>query len=262
MGKLRLGTKSDIVSCLEELVPTSTDDAIPDIHTGPSLGVPSVDAVILDGAVIVNMLKPGTASTFSDYASHIFLPYITRQLEHVHRVDVVWDEYVHGSLKTYTRSVRGKGSRRRVESSNALPRNWQEFLRNDENKSELFCFLSLQIAKLKTDTERQIIATYHKDVLCTQPRDTTGLAPCTQEEADTRIFLHVSDAAKHGYRKVMIHTVDSDVLVLAIAAIQQLSIDELWVGFASGKSFRYLPTPEMARALGPEKCVALPFLHI
>src|SRR5688572_820283 len=152
----------------------------------------------------------------------------------------VWDEYVHGSLKTYTRSVRGKGSRRRVESSNALPRNWQEFLRNDENKSELFCFLSQQIAKLKTDTERQIIAIYHKDVLCTQPRDTTGLTPCTEEEADTRIFLHVSDAAKHGYRKVMIGTVDSELLVLAIAAIQQLSIDELWVGFASGKSFRYV----------------------
>src|SRR5678815_6096213 len=98
MGKLRPGTKSDIVSCLEELVPTSTDDAIPDILPCPSLGVPTVDAVILDGAVIVNMLKPGTAFTFSDYASHIFLPYITRQLEHLYRVDVVWDEYVHGSL--------------------------------------------------------------------------------------------------------------------------------------------------------------------
>ena len=60
----------------------------------------SVDAVILDGAVIVNMLKPGTASTFSDYASHIFVSYITRRLEQVHGVDVVWDEYVHDSLKT------------------------------------------------------------------------------------------------------------------------------------------------------------------
>ena len=102
------------MSCLEELVPTSTDDAIPNIHSDPPLGAPIVDAVILDGAVIVNMLKPGTACTFSDYAFNIFLPYITSQLEHVHRVDVVWDEYVRGSLKTYTRSVRGKGSRRRV----------------------------------------------------------------------------------------------------------------------------------------------------
>ena len=88
-----------------------------------SVGIPTVDAIILDGAVTVNMLNPGTACTFSDYASQIFLPYITRQLQDVQKVDVVWDEYVHGSLKTYTRSVRGKGSRRRLESSNALPRN-------------------------------------------------------------------------------------------------------------------------------------------
>jgi hypothetical protein len=175
MGKLRLGTKSDIVSCLEELIPKSTDDVMPDIQSSPSLGVPAVDAVILDGAVIVNMLKPGTARTFAEYATQIFLPYITTQLKHVLRVDLVWDEYIQGSLKTYTRSVRGKGSRRRVKASNTLPRNWQEFLRNDENKSELFSFLSLQIAKL--ETEKQIIVTHHTNVICTQPRDTSGISP-------------------------------------------------------------------------------------
>jgi hypothetical protein len=59
----------------------------------------------------------------------------------------------------------------------------------------------------------------------------------------------------------MIRTVDSDVLVLAIAAAHQLNIDKLWVAFASGKTFRYLPAHEIARALGPEKCIALPFLQ-
>ena len=48
----------------------------------------------------------------------------------------------------------------------------------------------------------------------------------------------------------MIRTVDYDVLVLAIAAVQLLTIDELWIAFSSGKSFRYLPAYEMARALG------------
>ena len=166
---------------------------------------------------------------------------------------------MHGSLKAYTRSTRGKGCRRRVESSNAVPRNWREFLRNDDNKTELFSFLSLKTVSLETDS--QVIVTHHKDVICTQQRNTADLAPCTQEEADTRIFLHVSDAANHGYAKVMIRTVDSDVLVLAITAVQQLSVDEIWVALASGKSFRYLPAHEMARALGPEKCIALPFLH-
>ena len=50
------------------------------------------------------------------------------------------------------------------------------------------------------------------------------------------MFLHVSDAVNHGYGRVMVRTVDSDVLVLAIAAVQQLSVDELWIAFGSGKS--------------------------
>ena len=245
MGKLRLGTKSHIINCLEKLVPTTDDDFMLDVQT-PSTDKPTVDAVILDGAAIVNMLKPGTACTFSDYASEIFLPHIMKQLQNVQRLDVMWDEYVNGSLKTYTCSTRGKDSRRRVESSNAVPKNWMEFLRNDDNKTELFSFLSMKTANL--ETEGQIIITHHKDVLCTQPRNTTGLAPCTH---DTRMFLHVSDAVNHCYGRVMIRTVDSDVLVLAIAAVQHLSINELWLAFDSGKSLRYLPAHEMAGALGP-----------
>ena len=52
------------------------------------------------------------------------------------------------SLMVSTRSTRSKCSRRRVESSNAVPKNWMEFLRNEDNKSELFSSLSLKIASL------------------------------------------------------------------------------------------------------------------
>ena len=118
-----------------------------------------MNVVILDGAALVNMLKPGTVRTFSEYASQMFLPYITTQLQRVQSVDVVWDEYVDGSLKEYTHNTRGKGSRRRVEPLNKLPKNWQEFLRNDANRAELFTFLSLQIANLVTPF--QVITTHH-----------------------------------------------------------------------------------------------------
>ena len=57
----------------------------------------------------------------------------------------------------------------------------------------------------------------------------------------------------------MIHTFDTDILVLARAAVQLLSITELWVPFATGKGFRYLSSHEMAGALGPLKCKALQF---
>ena len=97
---------------------------------------PVVQIVLLDGAAIVNMLRPGFANTF--YVSQVFLSYITLQLQHVNRLDVVWDEYIADSLKAETRTRRGKRIRRRVEPSNSIPRNWQAFLRINDNKTEFF----------------------------------------------------------------------------------------------------------------------------
>ncbi len=66
---------------------------------------------------------------------------------------------------------------------------------------------------------------------------------------------------KEGYKKASVHTVDMDVLVLAVTAAQRLNINELWVAFGVGKSFHYLAAHEMAKALGPDKYTALPMFH-
>ena len=161
----------------------------------------NADSLIIDGAVVVNMVRPRPERTFSEYATQSFLPYVQAQLLHVQRVDVVWDEYLPTSLKTTTRQQRGQGTRRCVLPNSPLPRNWQTFLRLDQNKMELFRFLAQCIAGL--GCQKQIITTHGKDILATLPReDTSALAPCTQEEADTRIFLHAADAIQHGYSKV------------------------------------------------------------
>ena len=57
------------------------------------------------------------------------------------------------------------------------------------------------------------------------------------------VFRHNEDlanAANRGYSKIMISTVDNDVLVLDAAAVQQLAITELWLVFTLGKTFIYL----------------------
>jgi len=127
------------------------------------------EVIILDGAATVNMCQPGSSKTFNEYATEVFLPHVKSQLHHSSRVDVVWDEYLPDSLKAETRSTRGKGVRRRVEPSTAIPKNWQEFLRIDDNKVELFSFLATSVVVI--DTEKQIITTHHKDVLCKQTCD-------------------------------------------------------------------------------------------
>ena len=152
------------------------------------------------------------------------------------------------NLKVETRTKRGRGIRRRVEPSSSIPGNWQAFLRIDENKVELFSFLATRLAA--QETEKQVIGTLHKDVVCTHARYIAGLAQCTHEEAHSRMLLHVEDAMKEGYTNVSIRTVDTDAIVLAVTAAERLGIDQLWVAFGTGKSFRFLAAHEMAQALG------------
>ena len=124
-------------------------------------------------------------------------------------MDIVWDQYCDNSLKSQARDKRGKGIRRRVDGSTVLPGNWQQFLRIDANKTELFAFLTKHITHLVSD--KQIVTTNGSDVTCIPARDTTHLAPCDHEEADTRMMLHLADAVRDGFQKILLRRVDTDV---------------------------------------------------
>ena len=49
------------------------------------------------------------------------------------------------------------------------------------------------------------------------------------------MFLHILDASSHGYRRIMIRSKDTDVVVLAVSVANAIAIDELWVTFGMGK---------------------------
>ena len=44
------------------------------VETAAPEASPLVDAQFMDGAAVVQMLNPGTAKTFLDYAEQVFLP--------------------------------------------------------------------------------------------------------------------------------------------------------------------------------------------
>ena len=76
------------------------------------------------------------------------------------------------------------------------------------------------------------------------------------------MLLHASHASQHGHQKILIRTVDTDVVVLAVYIAQRLPTDnQLWLAFGTGKKFRYLAAHEMTAALGPQKALALPMFH-
>ena len=53
-----------------------------------------------------------------------------------------------------------------------------------------------------------------------------------------RILLHVAHCARQGLRKVVIRSVDTDVVALAIEHFPGLRLVELWVSFGVGTHFR------------------------
>ena len=180
-------------------------------------------------------------------------------MEKVARIDVVFDEYIKDSLKATVRGKRGKGIRRRVHPNNSIP-NWESFLRVDQNKKELFAYMAELAITIRAD-DKLVIATKGEDILCNKRQDGSNLSPCTHEEADTRLLLHAADCSRNGYSKVMIRTVDTDVLVIAVTLFEKLHLQELWISFGKGNTHRFIPAHEISNVLGPQKSAALSFFH-
>ena len=72
----------------------------------------------------------------------------------------------------------------------------------------------------------------------------SGTSPLasTQEEADTRLLFHASQAYHSGSNKLIIHATDSDVMVIAIVVSSVLQGCEIWMtAFGHRAKKRYIP---------------------
>ena len=98
-----------------------------------------------------------------------------------------------------------------------------------------------RLIRLPIADGNEMYATCGTEVLCFPAEsELTSLAPCSHEEVDTRMLLHVADAVQKGMRKVAIRTVDADVVVLAVASLNNINPDELWIALGTRFSFRHI----------------------
>ena len=67
----------------------------------------------------------------------------------------------------------------------------------------------------------KVICAIDNDVIFRQPRDMEGLAPCSYEEADSRVMVHVADAANK-YNSITARTVDSNAFGDVTASLNDL----------------------------------------
>ncbi|KAJ8387985.1 hypothetical protein AAFF_G00147760 [Aldrovandia affinis] len=177
------------------------------------------------------------------------------------RTDIVFDVYRPSSLKAETRSKRGRGVRRRVTGKGKIPSNWRNFLRENDNKAELFNFLADKIARVATPNV--VIVTKEEDAVSNRTINLAGVAPCSHEEADTRIFVHARHATEAGSKVIMVKASDTDVVVIAVSvlqALQELGLQQLWVAFGQGQHLRWVPVHDLCCTLA-EKSKGMLFFH-
>ena len=138
-----------------------------------------------------------------------------------------------------------------------LPPNWKSFLRDNNNKTELFGFLADKIVTMCPDNV--VVVTKGDQALSSRSISFDGLSPCNHEEADSRIFTHALHAAKQQMTSVLIKACDTDVLDVAVsvfATLQDAGMEMLWVEFGQGQFIKWLPIHDMVANLGPDKSVA------
>ena len=194
------------------------------------------------------------------YANTDFSGKVSKIASNYRRVDIVFDDYRKDSLKSYTRMSRGEGRRCKVTPSGKVPQNWQSFLRNDDNKMELFILLAKSIYTIDKGI---VYCTIKDSSICNKV--IRSPINCSHEEADTRVFVHL----KHAIQKDCITTAsiqsnDTDIIVIAISffhEVLELGLKELWVSLGVGKTKNWYPIHDLADQLGPLRSKGLLFFH-
>ena len=106
----------------------------------------------------------------------------------------------------------------------------------DLNKKEFFSFLSTALGDSFKENNNELVVTDRVQVLCVQQQDAHLIGPCSIEEADSHMMLHVAHATQHGHHQILVRTVDTDVVVLAVMVAETLPAKhEVWVTFGAGK---------------------------
>ena len=182
------------------------------------------------------------------------------------RIDIVCDRYFKDSLKDQTRKQRGVGTRFIFTDETPFPKDFRkDFLHNSENKNALNEYLAEKFVSLH-NTHQILIVTYKCGVLCSNSNIDPSRAVfyCTSEEADQRIVRHARDALLQGFKRVLVWTIDTDVLVLLIAFATSPNADDsnIYAAMCStDRTVSYYNVKEIQSNLGFVVKKALPFFY-
>ena len=253
-GSMRKTNKAALSQALEKLAPAE-DSLIANIVT------------IIDGMSIVQKIK-GAHKTFGELAGTIFRK-VLAESGSSKRLDVIFDVYRKLSIKNIER-VEKRGSLSAPKYKDILPNHriqqWELFLKGSENKSSLIRFLALQWKQREYRDqlyEKEMFVAYDEECwrLTRNGIDKINELSTNQEEADTRMFLHVKSANEAGFSGALIVSEDTDVFVLAVYVASELENITIYQKRGTAARVRYVNISAITNSLGSMVSKCLPGLH-
>ena len=111
------------------------------------------------------------------------------------------------------KSGRGTGTQTKVFGNGKILSNWEAFLRNKQNKQELFTYVGFPAGKvvLTTWDGKLLFNPIQQQSL---PAQQFPLEPCNHEEFDPKAILHAASAAEQGNKNILIRANDEDPVFL------------------------------------------------
>ena len=178
--------------------------------------------------------------------------------------------------KSFERKSRSKASTYPIHVNvqrpdQPIPSDWSRFMSSSGNKTDLIRFLarhwSEDQAALHLKPGRTIFVTVGKECwrfkVTQEGQYVYSSVPelkSTQEESDTRMFLHAHHAFSSGYSTVVIRFMDTDVFWLALGLLFSLPGQVLLMTGSKAKA-RVIDINKVAASLGQRVCMALIGLH-
>ena len=77
------------------------------------------------------------------------------------------------------------------------------------------------------DINTTVVVTRREKVVSNHLIEKANIEPCYKEEADDRMFLHAKELSRLGFKKLIVVSVESDVVVIALYAYWHIDVNEL-----------------------------------
>ena len=147
-----------------------------------------------------------------------------------------------------------------------MPSKFKEFLCDSQNKEELFHLISEKVSIYEFAPAKEVYMYITSGETVISKGTQWPMRSCDDEEADSQICIHIKDALKKGAKRILVRTVDTDIIVILIGIFHQFQTQypevSIWVAFGAGKHFRYYSINTLCSNLGKQKSCALSSLSL